>query len=525
MQDSEQIINRFSRRTYLKDKVGSAYIAPVREPNQILKSIMEYLIETDPDASVEEWARYFLKSLQGANKIYRCFSTLNLDNRSRGIYLIFLKLCQELFFNYLQPIGWQAALKINQMFKSSANIDLHYPVEECFAIACLSIYQPTKLFKGFDFQPYSSVEAYALNTLKRIIKNQIAKELKSKSLKLSDNGLLRRLEKRELERVLNDNYFSQQEINLYCLALQSFKEFFEEFYPASNSDGIRSKKSPTTPLDDHQLSQIAKRYNQQVKRLEIPGKLANAQDIKQMLTGCVQAVRNKSNISLVSIEEQGTGEIVDFSSNPFDTLLKEENQTELMEIRRVILQELEALDDNVRKSLILWLGLGINQEDFLTVLSLQKQYQVARKFQGYQKNILRTLSQLVIHKYQQKNLSEKEINYTIENASSYLKEFLKTYSRNLFGEILLEILEREMQTQEKEILKFRLERLKNTFKEQREVLDYNTSDREIKQKLAAAFTNRIEQKLKVSLLDFKSARESVERFIEIYLQENTAILY
>ncbi|NJO93757.1 MAG: hypothetical protein HC820_04285 [Hydrococcus sp. RM1_1_31] len=157
---------------------------------------MEYLVETDSDASLEEWARYFLKSLLGATKVYRFISIDSFDIFLTDIYLIYLKLCQELFFNYLQPVCWQAALKTNQMFKGSPNIEFQYPVEECFAIACMAVYQPTKIFKGFDFQPHSSVEAYTLNSLKRIIKNQIAKELKTKTIKISDNGLLRNLEKK-----------------------------------------------------------------------------------------------------------------------------------------------------------------------------------------------------------------------------------------------------------------------------------------------------------------------------------------
>ncbi|NJO93758.1 MAG: hypothetical protein HC820_04290 [Hydrococcus sp. RM1_1_31] len=107
------------------------------------------------------------------------------------------------------------------------------------------------------------------------------------------------------------------------------------------------------------------------------------------------------------MEEQGTGDIVDFTSNPLDTILKTETQNELLQVRKVILQELEALDSVAKQSLILWLGLGINQEDFLEMLNLSKQYQVARKFQGYQKHILKSLSQFVFSKYLKKDLTEK----------------------------------------------------------------------------------------------------------------------
>lgn len=530
MYDSEQIINRFSRRTYLKDRVGSAYIAPVREPNRILKSIMEYLIETDSDASLEEWARYFLKSFLGASKIYRLVAVYSLDIFLADIYLIYLKICQELIFNYLQPVCWQAALKTNQMFKSSPNIEFQYPVEECFAIACIAIYQPIKIFKGFDFQPHSSVEAYALNSLKRIIKNQIAKELKTKTIKLSDNGLLRNLEKKELEKILKVNQYSQIEIDLYCQALQAFKEIFNEIYSAStaNSEAIRTKKPQTTPLTDQQLSQIAKRYNQQIKRLGIQGKLANAQDIKQMLAACVQFVRNKTSIQSISMEEQGTGDLVDFTANPLDTALKNETQNELLQVREVILKELEALDIVAKKSLILWLGLGINQEDFLGMLNLSKQYQVARKFQGYQKHILKSLSQFVFSNYLNKDLTEKEIVQIINNNLNYLKEYLRAYSRNLFGEMLSEIIDREISKSERNTLKVTYENLKTVLKEQsaENISEIEKAgDRDLQEKIKSLLKTRIEQKLQISLLAFKSADESLDRFIDTYLQENTAALY
>lgn len=523
MQDSEQMIDRFSRRIYLKDRVGSANLAPVRESNKILKSIMEYLVESYPHNSSEDWARSFLKSFLGAHKIYRLFVGSESYEFLINLYLVYLKICQELFFNYLQTVCWHAALKTNQMFKSSNNIDLHYSIEDCFTIACISIYQPTKLFKRFDFQERSSLEGYAFNTLKRVIKNQIAKELKSKSIKLSDNGLLRNIEKKELEKILKTNQYSRQEIELYGLVLQSFKELFEELYPATSSDGSRTKKPQTTPLDDRQLSQIAKRYNQQIKRLGISSKLANTQDIKQMLAVCVQAVRNKTNLKSISMEEPGTGELVDSTSNPLESVVKQETSNELIEFRKVILQELEALDNLAKQSLLLWLGLGINQEDFLGILNLSKQYQVARKFQGYQKAILKKLSQFTFTTYKQTNLSEKDINQIINDNLNNIKEYLRVYSRDFFEEILWEIITKEIDRQEKSILKHHFEELKTMPKEK--VQTERSNNEKVTQKVKKRFLEKIEQKLQISLSIFKSSSESIDRFIETCFQENTAILY
>jgi hypothetical protein len=531
MHELEQIINRFSRRTYLKDRVGSAYIAPVREPNRILKEIMEYLVESDRRASAEDWARYFLKSLLEAHKLYRFVATNKNDSSWCEVYLAFLKICQEFFFNYLQPVCWQAALKINQKFIASSNINFNYPVEECFSIACVAIFHPIKLFKGFNFKSYSSTEAYAFNSLKRIVNNQIAKDLKAKSLKLSNNGLLRGLELKELERVLFDLQFTPQEITIHCLALQAFQDLFESFFPTSNNKDSRSRKSATTPLNNEQLSLIAKRYNQQVKRLELSVKPANDREIKKILDRCVEAIRKKSNPQSISFDESGIGEkIVDVTSNPLETYLKQEEKKELKEVRELIVQSVNSLDDWERKSLILWLGLGINQEDFFEMLAVEQQFQVSRKFQTFQKAVFKPVIESLFQKQLAQTLAKKEVDRIIASNLACFKEYLRGYSRSIFTEVLLAILDREIDGKEKSILKTSITRIKSLVKEQKEDSNLNAfvlnrDEQKVRQKLVSLFSDRIEQQLEVSLEKFKSSSESMEKLIEIYLQENTAILY
>jgi hypothetical protein len=531
MHELEEIINRFSRRTYLKDRVGSAYIAPVREPNRILKEIMEYLVESDRTANSEVWARYFLKSLLDAHKLYS-FVAINKSNRRLcEVYLTFLKICREFFFNYLQPVCWQAALKINQKFVASSNVNFNYPVEECFSIACVAISHPIKLFKGFDFKSYSSTEAYAFNSLKRIINNQIAKDLKAKSLKLSDNGLLRGLEIKELEKTLFDLQFTSQEITIYCLVLQAFQDLFESFFPANNNLGDRSRKPATTPLNNEQFSLIAKRYNQQIKRLELSVKLANDRDIKNILDRCVEAIRKKANPQSISFDESGIGEkIVDVTSNPLESYLKQEEKKELREVRELIVQSLNSLDSWARKSLILWLGLGINQDDFFEMLAVQQQFQVSRKFQTFQKAVFKPVIESLFQKELSQTLPKQEVNRIIASNLTCFKEYLRGYSRSIFTEILLAILDRDIDRTEKSLLKNSSARIKSLVKEQKENNNLNSfsldsDEKKVRQKLVLLFRDRIEQQLEVSLEKFKSSHESMEKFIEIYLQENTAILY
>ena len=532
MYDSEQIVQRFSMGISLKDIQGRAGIAPVFESNQLLKSIMEELVESDPDASQENWARYFLKSLIESPTIYQILALATPSIWGVEAYLSYLKIFQELLFNYLQPVCWQAAIKINNSFKGNANINLHYPIEECFIIASVASYRPAKIFKRFDFKSSFSLDAYMFKALKRIIKNQIAKELKSKSVKLSDNGLLRTLEKKELEKALTDYGLKPKQIELSCLAWQSFKDLFEEIYPPTSSDGSRRKNFPTTALNDQQLNQIAARYNQQVGRLGIHTQPANGQEIQKMLARCIQAARNSQHIPSVSLEDYGTGEVTDLVSNPLEVAIKEEERDELAQVKTIVLQQFKALDALAQKSLLLWLGLGINQEDFLSLLKLEKQYQVTRKFQGYQKTILKAVAQFSLQHYLSQNPSEKEVNQIAKNNLDYLKEYLKIYSQTYFREILAEILTKQITTEEKGVLQDYLEERREYIKAKNRVgkisappLEINPNYLTIKQKIQTILTSYLEKKLQISLGQFNSADKHIANFIESYLQENTAILY
>ena len=494
---------------------------------------MEQLVQSNPDASPQQWARNLLKSLLDAPKIYALFVRSGQVVSVIHGYLIYRKICQELLFNYLQPVCWQAAVKIKENFQPFPHIYLQYPIEECFIISTAAICQPTKIFKRFDFQVNSSLDGYAFNTLKRMIRNQMAQELKSKSLKLSDNGLLRSLEKKELEKWLTQYGLQPQEIELSCLAWQSFKDLFEEIYPSTNSDGSRRRNPPTTPLNEEQLNQIATRYNQQLKRLEIATKTANSQEIDQMLATCIQAVRTGKMIRPVSLEKQVNSEVSDLRSNPLEVVIEQETKEEFAQLRHLILQAFKSLEKTGQNCLLLWLGLGVNQQDFLKVLQLDKQYQVARKFQSHQKTILKSVVASTFPKYLNQQPTAKEVNQIVKSSLEYIKEYLSTYSRSFFAEILEVILTQQISPEERRILLEDWEALIQyiqefkTLNKQKNLmlLDSQEEHLQILNKLLNIFAQSIEKQLQFSVDNFSSSRISMAKFIVNYLQENLALFY
>uniref|UniRef100_A0A1D9FW13 Uncharacterized protein n=1 Tax=Moorena producens (strain JHB) TaxID=1454205 RepID=A0A1D9FW13_MOOP1 len=259
-------IKPFSTSIYLKDHQANRGIEAVFQSNPRLEGFMAHLVQSEPDRSEAEWAGFFLHQLREASDIYRILSIANPPIVLIRAYLLLLTLSDQLLFNYLQLVCWSAAQAIAHQLSKSHNLALHYPVEECFIIASEAASKPAKLLRGFNFYPKSSINAYAFNALKRIIRNQVAKELRLKSIKFSDYGLLRYLDKTELEQALNDYGITNQYLNCYRLAWQSFKDYFNEMYPPSSKVNFRHH-SPIKFLTQQQLNQIATRYNQQLNRL------------------------------------------------------------------------------------------------------------------------------------------------------------------------------------------------------------------------------------------------------------------
>ena len=259
-------IKAFSTSIYLKDHQGDRGIEAVFQSNSRLEDFMAHLVQSEPDRSEAEWAGCFLYQLRQASGIYRILSITNPPIAVIRAYLLFLTLSDQLLFNYLQFVCWSAAQAIAHQLSKSHNLALHYPVEECFIIASEAASKPAKLLRGFKFYANSSINAYAFNALKRIIRNQVAKELRLKSIKFSDYGLLRYLDKTELEQALNDYGITNKDFTYYRLAWQSFKDYFNEMYIPS-SKGNPRHHSPIKFLTQQQLHQIAIRYNQQLSRL------------------------------------------------------------------------------------------------------------------------------------------------------------------------------------------------------------------------------------------------------------------
>jgi len=529
MSKYQQINHRFLTGISLRDNYrGTVSGFTQTETHRGLKPFLENLIEDNSITSEDELAQYFLQFLLRFHKNYD-FLWINKANTSViYLYIIFYKIAKLFLFNYLQLICFYAARDVSQKLGQTSNLGSSYTLEDCFIIGIEIALAPASLLKRYAFDSQTPLQTYASVALNRTIKNKIIGELKINSLKFSDNGLLRNTAKRKLEQALGNFGIAKSNIIKYCLVWQAFNELFLELYPPK-SDGSYHQP-PTTPLTDEQLNQIAIRYNKQIQRLEITASISNSQTIKQMLATCVQSVRNLQSKRLVSIEEHNY--INQIPSSSENEIIVEETQQESVEVRNIILEEFHALEKIAQKSLLLWLGLEINQNDFLQMLNLEKQYQVARHFQRYIKTILKAFIQRYSHNVLGKNLTTREVDQICKDKLNDVKIYLTTHSQNFFRKILAKTVQQKINKLDKSFLIPYLDKL-HEYNQQR------IKDIDIKDSLADAyiqaknsilkiqqpFSTEVESQLEIKLQQFNCAVTKIESFIENWLVANQAVLY
>ena len=520
MSDSAQIILRFSSCTRLQEIQGGRKFTPVQEPNRTLKILMEHLVESNPKADEDEWARLFLKLLLEAPILYQLLLTINHELGVIFPCISCLQLANNFLFSYLQVVCWYAAKQVSNQLQKYDSPNLHYLPEECFLIGCELSLKPAKIIRSFNFNSPTSVQTYAQISLTRTIKNQIISDLKAKSTRFSDNGLLRNLSKRKLEKALLAYGYSATGIKNYCLVWQCFNELFAEFYPAIVGNTRTSKNLVAKSLTSQQLNLIAKRYNQRSQRLKFNNSIVNGQEIQKMLTVCVQAARTYQDQQIVSIEENSY--LNNLASYSEELLEAREKETELKQLKDLVLQEFKKLDSLAQNTLLLWLGLQISQIDFCSCLQLKEQYQVARYFQKQLKTLLKAIVQIYWQQHLHQELTKSVVNQICQEQLNEIKNYLTHHSKDFWTQVLNLIISDNLTGKDKELLH---QDLKVYLDLPKKDTINNLKSAEILEKITSKFQSTVESKLKISLEQFASAETQIGNFVFQSLIANQAILF
>lgn len=503
------LCDRFSKYFLLNDSNYNSENRLVSVSNPTLKQLMVYLVASEPNYVEEDWVRLFLKNALTASNLYQFLLLTRSSLESFTLSIYFIELNEQLLIGYLQLICFYAARQVSSQLQRTPNLQLHYPIEDCFAIATEVSLKPIKLLKLFDFNSGFPVHAYARRAINNCIKNQVVREVKSKAVKLSNYSLLLSLSPKNLEKALQLYGIPQIQIIKYRLVWQAFKELVNNGVDSNSSERVNREFSLTTK----QVKQIIDYYQQQQQRLSLNLEKIDAVVIKDILTICVTAIRNtqqKRFIPLENIENNLQSEHTTITDND---LVQQEKKSSLDLMKIMVKDNFWKIETKMRNCLLLWLGLDVNQQDFIKIFDCQKQYQIARLFQRHQ----RILFKKMISSYNNSKMSTnfKKDNIKIDKDSlDYLKKYLQIYSREFFSEIFALIVARLTREEKQLLIKTYGDRLPATPK----VLHLKTNLKILLQKA-------IEKKLTIKLEQFPSAESRAIKFIDRWLEANLANLY
>ncbi|KJH71955.1 hypothetical protein [Aliterella atlantica] len=553
MNEPRDIIREFSTFCILEDR--NSYKIPVLKSDRELERTIGNLVNgTASRVNKDAWARYFLIVARQTDPQFT--ASLNISASSdyelqhtierlielapepnqdvRVVYIdIIARTSDRVVANYLQnsvpaskkllsahvqKVCWYAAKDFYEKRIQFSNLRYQYPLEECLQIASLRASEPTKLLKNFDLKYRRiTIKSYAEKRLWGTISDKIrAQNIEAKTKSLSDDGILRTLAKTELIEALKvTNY--QLEINSYCLALQCYKEIHQPKQIERDRLAAPTKE---------QLQQIADRYNQRYQEFNILNSI-DLNDITFILKTCVQIIRTyRSSDSVI-------GRIQEYSNiltgDPLNKLIEAEevsNQNEeVKQIKLIIIDNFISLPDIAQKTLKLWFGLELTQNDILLLLGqllgLQKQYEVSRKIKQYKKVLLKALVQELSEKYAEV-FQPNRLDRVIERLQEPVDECLKNYCKSFFYPPLDSHLQLFEQKDKLLLhLHYRQQLHEQNIAEQLRisVIEVNARLNEINYSLQAIFKQWVETTLDIALDLCNSAEQKLASFVKTWLQD------
>ena len=544
MLDTAPTVQRFSRHIVIRDQFRNG--VPIYQSVRLLQDLMQFLIANSHDGSIDVWSYIFLKGLLRAPMVQALFIRYGLHsdgqdtsprdadrsspsgNSPRAVHTVLDRvhallcmhhnLCHRFLFCYLQPLCWQASLRVSQQLKRSPNTALHYPHLDCFAIACYHSTRPDALLRRFNVNANTSLEGYAFSALQKATKNQIAQELKAKSIKFSNYGLLRQVSQRRMERSLTTYGIPTREQQQYLLVWTLFKNW-------ANDMGASGRVSVGRSLIAEQAEAIARLCNHRCQQLQRPPSLSS-QQIQSILETCIKALhledgKRTTSLDALTHDSNPSTQAVEYVSDYAEPMLVQEQQAEMEEVRQTIQTALDTLDAQARQVLFLWLGLGLNQTDFIPLLQVQKQYQVARHFQRYQRTVLKATMQAYQQANPDANLTDEVINERCKTQLAIVKEYLEQYSHRLFAEQLEDLVRGETSKGERSSLLVFTAELAERSPTNRQTMPMSEAAKRLKHQ----FKRKIEDQFSLPFEQFPSLNARVDDFIKSWLVNHQALLY
>ena len=314
---------------------------------------------------------------------------------------------------YLQEVCYWSARKF------ALNFPTQLSVADCFQIAIAHL---TRILKTFNPQCSSHLKSYAELAFKRIIRDEL--RLHRETDICSDWALLHKISRKRLMKSLRNMGFSTQNIEIYVLAWECFKELY-----TGNNTKIRQLTKP----DAGTWEAITNLYNaERLSRLSSPTSAVNQQTIEKWLLSSAKAARSFLYPQIVSadspLKEGGDDNLLDILPGDVQTSLLTEiiEQEEAANIRnqqtqlnQVLQQKIITLDAESQQLLQVYYSHQLTQKEIAAQLDIQ-QYTVSRRLTRIKKSLLLTLTQ-----WSQNTLHISLKSDVIDAINTSLEEWLK----------------------------------------------------------------------------------------------------
>lgn len=459
MANDSAIVERYSSYIFLTDASGGRGLRPSKISSRIHRKLLEdYFTGIETPADIEAWARKFLAALLFPGPVFGLIWCDRSDPAKRvADHWLFLVTCSDLLFFYLQPACWETALALSQRLSRSFKQLADYSVGDYFVLACENSLNPARLLKCFDFRPSVSLHGFSRVVLQRKTTNQIISSLKLKSIKFTGYGLLKNTSSAVLEDALLNYGIASTELIQYKVLHQAFRDYVAERRQAKPAD--QPVKAQKINLDQPAKLTIAKRYNAQIQRLNLAAPPADEVSVTARLETAIKAVqglydkRTVSLDSLVQEPEAASAFTPEFLAAPVQSGLDQSGGDAAEEAKTLVLNAFNALDPTARSAMVLWLGLDINQADFLQVLEVEKQYQVARLFQRYQRQMLREIIQKAVQSDRNSLPPDVDGVELSKQKLGLIKDYLKIYSKHSLSKGLETVVLVQLQAAERQQLR------------------------------------------------------------------------
>lgn len=449
------------------------------------------ILESNPDGTVEYFAKTFVKELHKNNHI---------------------KLYAEHLSAYLEePCFWLARRELSHQLEP-----LKYSELDCFQEARKVAAQPISIYEKYNFTD-SNPSTWA----KMQIKNKVKETAYSgrELCKYATWSLPKYLSENKLKEALKIKLGikAKKEIYSYIFALRSYKAIYQ-------TNQLKKNKGNLPEPNQAQWLEIEKYYNFQCneyneklaanesERLE---EIDNFQLIRKKICTCEKIV--KDYMCKVEDVDINSPETIDSNETEIIVFNPEEKEIETEESQQIIsicLFEFSKLSPECQKIIQLFYGLEISQTEMTEIFGL-KQYKISRKIKQSEQNILKGLV-----KWSQVNLGISPNEGIIKEQNQPFKEWLKDYLKQDFYQILQENF---LEQHQKQIMMLRL-----YYGEQLEMeiiaKKLNISPQEVAEKIAIVKQNIeiflqewVKEKMNISLPN--SVNKRIVSFVEEWLKD------